>query len=422
MRVDLYCRIVDNFGDAGVCWRLARQLAAEHGAAVTLWIDDLAALRVIEPDAAADATVRGVRLRTWPDASAGSTGSTWSAGSKDSTNSRGSAGSDAPTAARTAIASRADDTASAPFASTERHPHVVIAAFGCALPPHVRASLAPAAARDGMRPPLWINLEYLSAEAWVDGCHGLSSVKPDDGAIEHFFYPGFTPATGGLLRERGLLETREAFRATQRTRWLNERGMLPAHGERLVSLFCYRDAALDGWLRALAEEARPTRLLVPVGVAELAMLRFFQGGLGTNAGARAVRGALTAQRIAWMPQDDYDRLLWSCDLNVVRGEDSWVRAHWAGRPFLWQPYTQDDHAHFAKLGAFADRFKLATGAPSAACDLMYALAGRGDAYLATRRYAPFAENLRHAHQVWADALCERPDLVTALIEFCRDRI
>ena len=135
MRVDLYCRIVDNFGDAGVCWRLARQLAAEHGAAVTLWIDDLAALRVIEPDAAADATVRGVRLRTWPDASAGSTGSTWSAGSKDSTNSRGSAGSDAPTAARTAIASRADDTASAPFASTERHPHVVIAAFGCALPP-----------------------------------------------------------------------------------------------------------------------------------------------------------------------------------------------------------------------------------------------------------------------------------------------
>src|SRR5690606_30448293 len=75
-------------------------------------------------------------------------------------------------------------------------PDVVLSAFGCEPPGWIRSMLAGGPAR-----PLWIHLEYLSAEPWVDGCHGLSSLKPD-GAVEHFFYPGFTPATGGLLRER----------------------------------------------------------------------------------------------------------------------------------------------------------------------------------------------------------------------------
>ena len=39
---DVFCRVVDNYGDAAVCWRLARQLADEHGARVRLWIDLLA--------------------------------------------------------------------------------------------------------------------------------------------------------------------------------------------------------------------------------------------------------------------------------------------------------------------------------------------------------------------------------------------
>ena len=42
MTLDLFCRVVDNYGDLGVCWRLARQLAGEHGVAVRLWVDALA--------------------------------------------------------------------------------------------------------------------------------------------------------------------------------------------------------------------------------------------------------------------------------------------------------------------------------------------------------------------------------------------
>jgi hypothetical protein len=48
-RWDIFCKIVDNFGDIGVCWRLARQLQLEHGLQIRLWIDDLEAAQKIIP-------------------------------------------------------------------------------------------------------------------------------------------------------------------------------------------------------------------------------------------------------------------------------------------------------------------------------------------------------------------------------------
>jgi uncharacterized repeat protein (TIGR03837 family) len=47
-------------------------------------------------------------------------------------------------------------------------------------------------------------------------------------------------------------------------------------------------------------------------------------------------------------------MLWACDLNLVRGEDSLVRALWAGQAFIWHIYPQDDNAHHAKLEAFLE--------------------------------------------------------------------
>ncbi|MBY0444112.1 MAG: elongation factor P maturation arginine rhamnosyltransferase EarP, partial [Burkholderiales bacterium] len=39
VRWDIFCRVIDNYGDIGVCWRLARQLSFEHGFAVRLMVD-----------------------------------------------------------------------------------------------------------------------------------------------------------------------------------------------------------------------------------------------------------------------------------------------------------------------------------------------------------------------------------------------
>jgi len=63
---------------------------------------------------------------------------------------------------------------------------------------------------------------------------------------------------------------------------------------------------------------------------------------------------LTIHTLPRLSQVEFDHLLWACDLNGVRGEDSLVRALWAGKPLVWHIYPQDDDAHLAKLDAFLD--------------------------------------------------------------------
>lgn len=290
---NVFCRVVDNHGDLGVCWRLSRRLAA-LGQRVTLWVDDDAALAWMAPGGAP-----GITLRPWP-----------------------SGLHDDPEAALG---------------------EVVIEAFGCDPPPGFVARMAAAA-----RPPVWINLEYLSAEAYALRSHGLPSPQlagPGAGLTKWFFYPGFVPESGGLLLEPGLAEARDAFDADN---WAAGLGIAPRPGARRLSLFCYAQPALAAALSAW--RATPTQLLVTPGPAAAQVAA--ELGCDPAPGRRHRRDAIDAHFLPWLPQPDFDRLLSACDLNHMRGEDSLVRALWAGRPFLWQLYPQHDGAHAAKLEAF----------------------------------------------------------------------
>ena len=348
-------------------WRLARQLAKEHGTSATLWIDAPRTLSAIAPDAGPEFATPSLAARPWDEAR--------------------------------------------PTRGARR---VAVSAFGCELPPAVRAAL----------PALWVNLEYLSAEPWIDGCHGLASRKPVDGAIEHFFYPGFTGTSGGLLRERGLIEARDAFRAGENPeRWLAAHGIDVRPGERRISLFCYPDAPVAPWLARLAEEPTPTHLLVPEGVAQPALRQFLGRALAPR--AQVSHGSLRVECFALLPQDDYDRLLWSCGLNFVRGEDSWVRALWSGSPFVWQPYRQREQAHRAKLDAFLARFAQAGGAPGAteaAAALMHAWSDASEPGPAWTAYSAVLPEIAAAHARWTHALASTADLATRLVAFCAARL
>ncbi|MEO7941476.1 MAG: elongation factor P maturation arginine rhamnosyltransferase EarP, partial [Burkholderiaceae bacterium] len=123
------------------------------------------------------------------------------------------------------------------------------------------------------------------------------------------------------------------------------------HGEQVVSLFCYEPDALAELLALWQTQERPTRLLVTQGRAEAAV----RAWLASTDTSRAQVGTLAIDFLPNLSQTDFDHLLWACDLNLVRGEDSVVRALWAGKPFLWQIYPQHDNAHHAKLTAFLDR-------------------------------------------------------------------
>jgi uncharacterized repeat protein (TIGR03837 family) len=285
-RWDIFCQVIDNYGDLGVCWRLARQLAG-RGVAVRLWVDDTSALRWMAPQGCA-----GVEVRPWTE----------------------------------------------PLALDGLAPaEVLVEAFGCDIPPEFVQRYVDWRAADG-RPAAWINLEYLSAEAYVERSHGLSSPVmqgPGRGLSKRFFYPGFTPATGGLLREPDLLQRQAQF---DREAWLAAQGIPVVPGRQRVSLFCYEPAALPELLALLARES--AQLLVTAGRATAAVR------------ACTLPPGLHVHYLPHLTQDDYDHLLWACDLNFVRGEDSLVRALWTGRPFVWQIYPQDDNAHHAKLEAF----------------------------------------------------------------------
>jgi uncharacterized repeat protein (TIGR03837 family) len=307
----IFCKVVDNYGDIGICWRLARQFHAEHGIAVTLWVDDLASFRRIWPQVDTRAEVQdigGITVRHW-------------------------AGQDGE------------------FSPADI-PDVVIEFFGVDIPPGYIEAMAQCEPR-----PVWINYEGLSAEEWVEGCHSLPSMHPRLKLTKHFYFPGFTDKTGGLLRERDLVPEREAFRAdpAAMAAFLGRFGVTPNEMASLkVSLFCYPHAPVTELFQAWEQGGQPVTCLVPEGVAREKVAAFLNKDAG--AGACATRGALTVRVIPFMPQTDYDRLLWACDLNFVRGEDSWVRAQWAARPFVWHIYPQDENLHHVKLRAFLQKY------------------------------------------------------------------
>lgn len=195
--------------------------------------------------------------------------------------------------------------------------------------------------------PVWLNLEGLTAEKWVEGCHTLPSPHPSLPLTKYFFFPGFTNKTGGLLLESELHQERQLFQQdpAAMSAFLAQLGVTPAEmAATKVSLFCYPDAPIPALFNAWQHGTEKVTCLVPEGVAYDAVHTFLDNG--------ATQGALTVRVIPFLAQPDYDKLLWACDLNFVRGEDSFVRAQWAGRPFIWHIYPQDKDLHHVKLKAF----------------------------------------------------------------------
>ncbi len=338
----IFCRVIDNYGDMGVCWRLARQLRSEHGLQVTLWLDDWRALPDLLPAPLSDSLPRDFPAQD----------SLPLAEQPTVRNSSATDGFELLPGLRVCKWQQPlPDIAELPLVD------IVIEAFACELPAEYQAWLTQQA-----KPPLWINLEYLSAEHWVGQCHGLSSAHPQTGMQKTFFFPGFTPATGGLIRENDLLVRHDHWQAQQtdtRKKVLTALGVSEADIRRLqtstesllISVFTYETAALSAWLQLLATGSAAVLCLIPLG----RTLQDIDLDL-INVGDRRQLGNLTVQVVPFQCQDDYDQLLSVCDLNLVRGEDSFVRAQWAAKPALWHIYQQQDAAHLQKLLAFLDLY------------------------------------------------------------------
>lgn len=340
MQADIFCQIVDHYGDIGVTWRLAKQLRTEHHIAIRLWVDDLNVFSHIEPRVNAlvdQQLIDQIDIRRW----------------------------------------LIDGPVATPFP-------IVITSFSCSLSSTWVERMA------AQSHYCWVELEYLSAEQWVETHHGLSSQRAD-GLVPTFFYPGFTEHTGGLIRERDLIKTRDTWQADvkQQTQFLEKIGVR-FNAEQdppfLISLFAYPQAPFQSFFNALNElnvndlnalDTGDTLDALDSGdMFEKSEAKNFLGDVTPHNKIKCQNvhvlisesvtlpddlitpSHVTWQRIPFLTQPDYDRLLWSMNLNIVRGEDSFVRALWAGKPMIWHIYRQTENTHLTKLAAWLARTNL----------------------------------------------------------------
>jgi uncharacterized repeat protein (TIGR03837 family) len=281
----IFCRVVDNHGDLGVCWRMATQLAKRQWQ-VTLYVDEASALQWMAPDGC-----EGVKVLAWPE----------------------------------------DNESISQHAAAD----VVIEAFGCDIPASFQAAMAA-----WPQAPVWINLEYFSAEDAALRNHGLASPVmsgPAKGMSKWFYYPGLTEDSGGVM---GGLSAMTSLGMTG-----SDGKHAQAHALALkISLFCYEPASLGLWLEQLNELPQSVVLSVTAGRATQAVRQVLK--------AWSVPTIFVIEELPYLSHPAFDAMLAAQDLNLVRGEDSLIRAIWAGKAFLWQIYPQDDGAHHAKLAAF----------------------------------------------------------------------
>ena len=373
---DVFCRVIDNFGDIGVCWRLARQLAGDFALHVRLWVDDFDSFRLLCPELDPGLSIQvlqGVEIHCW-------------------------------------------ETCFTPVVPAR----VVVEGFACHLPETFVEHMAHLSPR-----PVWINLDYLSAEEWVSGCHLLPSPHPRLPLIKYFFFPGFAVDTGGLLRESTLRARRLQFTgsAELRSAWWRELGSTaPPASALLVSVFGYDNPALGDLLRAWEISERPICCLMPLS-RPLPVLDAFAGrSLGSGDIIR--RGSLEVRVLPFVEQDRYDCLLWLCDLNFVRGEDSFVRAQWAARPLVWHIYPQQAAAHLTKLDAFLAIYcaQLPQASSVVLRDFWHAWnAGRIETMAWGKLVAALPQLREHALR-WDAELSLQEDLLGRLVRFSCSRL
>ena len=303
----LFCTVIDNFGDIGVSWRLAQELRQRLGWQVHLWLDNLAALRALAPDAPATLPCahQGIQLHAWQEAQ------------------------------------HADlDNALAP--------DLVIETFACTLPPNVHAIIQ-------AHRPVWLNWEYLSAEDWAIRTHAMPSLQAN-GCEKYFWQMGFVPESGGLLREADYVEQMAAFQLRQ------PENLSAANQTLHIFAFGYASDIWQKWATALAEQERAIVLHCAGKPLQTSLQTCLQAGSNVSGSLKTANsndappartlGSLKIIHPDFMPQAQFDRALWAADVLIVRGEDSFVRAQLAGKPFFWHIYPQAEAAHLDKLAAF----------------------------------------------------------------------
>ncbi|MDR0306325.1 MAG: elongation factor P maturation arginine rhamnosyltransferase EarP [Chitinispirillales bacterium] len=316
--IDIFCHCVDNFGDAGVVYRFAREFKASNPRCRTrVFIDSKETLRAIVKEIDPSKAVQELESILYIDTRALTETLMENLGAAD----------------------------------------IMVEAFACHIP-------EPLLEQAYSKSKLIINLEYLSAESWVEGFHLKESLLGCGTARKFFFMPGFTEATGGLILNSRLAQTRysggfDRFQILNDV--LNTFGITvkPEENKLLGTLFTY-ERGLDSLLTDLNTQNRKATLLVFGDKSQKSISAALErlGGRHDSISAQ-IRTYKNVQLICmpFIDQHSYDTLLCCTDFNFVRGEDSLARAVLSGKPFIWNAYIQDNKYQKVKVEALLETMR-----------------------------------------------------------------
>lgn len=370
--IDIFCDVIDNYGDAGVCLHLAENLVGS-GNRVRLFCNKMPVLEAIMKKSEYR-DYEGFKCIPWSE-----------------------------------------------FIADYRAPQIVINAFNCRLNKEVRKAVIKAGKNTVL-----INLEYLSAEKWVEDCHGLMS--PVDGMSCFYFFPGFTDGTGGLNID-GEFRKKCLQLLCKKKVYAEDRCLS-------VSLFSYFNDSLSHILPELMQNRTGSRITVFEGLALDNLNRILPAEL--HSGDTLQRGHMSVFASPLLDHRDFDQVLLDSEVNLVRGEDSIVRAMHTGHPFLWQIYVQEENAHIDKLMSFLIMMKQTLSKVAGegkismsealinermdyitACMLAYNSAGEWPEGFSLHNYAAETADVFIS---FAECLCSRPSLADNLIKFAADKL
>jgi len=397
--IDIFCHRVDNFGDVGVAYRFANEFKiARPDCRVRAFFDDLSALREIAPEIDPDEVIQEcesiIYVKSW-------------ALNREQIDALGVA-------------------------------DVMVEMFACEIPEPFMEM-----AYDNSK--LIINLEYLSAEDWVEGYHLKESLLGRGSVRKFFFVPGFREQTGGLIINSCLRETLESG-SLDRFAVINgifnqcganrqEINVSPENNLLIGTVFTY-ERGFDTLLADIIDFGRETLLLV-FGEKSQRGMSSTLGRLGVDVGSDSIikdkcqyqRYNYKNIRLIYMPflsQHTYDTLLCCTDFNIVRGEDSLARAVLSGKPFIWNAYIQADNYQHVKVAALLNTLRKYFDGDdvfAAYSDMMMKFneaPKESSEQITTERYGIFFKNLQKHKQAGArvcDFMLHNCDLVSKFCNF-----
>ncbi len=321
MNVTLLCKVVDNYGDIGFVYRLARALSSVrpewHLSIVT---DNLKSFSLLAPGLDESAPVQKYTWNRSVSLCPEWTFLQWN-----------------------------DDFDCPAFFKKSPSP-LILECFQCGRPDWLEKILF-ADGKKSLKNEITriIEIDYLTAEDYAEEFHKMPSATRSAFVKKSFFMPGFTEKTGGLVLDENWLEAVKCAK-TKRKNQLENPPASKEKSECKILMFSY-ERDFSRVVKALARFKSEKMPNLKVYLAQ---------GRGKDSFLTAWTQAKKPFELVELPflsQLDWDSFLASCDFLFVRGEDSLSRAALSGLPFVWHAYPQDDEYQAVKVQALLDRMK-----------------------------------------------------------------